>query len=70
MWDSLKKSYRHLKNILGFVTDKRNYENIKKLLKNYKILSDISNIIVSVLVFLSGISFNNFQGFILVYFIR
>ncbi|MCF2684662.1 bifunctional lysylphosphatidylglycerol flippase/synthetase MprF [Clostridium perfringens] len=55
MWDSLKKSYRHLKNILGFVTDKRNYENIKKLLKNYKILSDISNIIVSVLVFLSGI---------------
>ncbi len=35
MWDSLKKkkSYRHLKNILGFVTDKRNYENIKKLLK-------------------------------------
>ena len=49
MWDSLKKSYRHLKNILGFVTDKRNYENIKKLLKNYKILSDISNIIVSVL---------------------
>ena len=28
MWDSLKKSYRHLKNILGFVTDKRNYENV------------------------------------------
>ncbi len=55
MWNSLKKSYRHLKNISGFVTDKRNYENIKKLLKNYKILSDISNIIVSVLVFLSGI---------------
>lgn len=55
MWDSLKKSYNHVKNAIRFLRDKKNYENIKKLLKNYKILSDISNIIVSALVFLSGI---------------
>lgn len=55
MWDSLKKSYNHVKNAIRFLRDKKNYENIKKLLKNYKILSDISNIIVSALVFLSGV---------------
>lgn len=55
MWDSLKKSYNHVKNAIKFLRDKKNYENIKKLLKNYKILSDISNIIVSALVFLSGV---------------
>lgn len=55
MWDSLKKSYNHIKNAIRFLRDKKNYENIKKLLKNYKILSDISNIIVSALVFLSGV---------------
>lgn len=55
MWYSIKKSYGHLKNVIKFLIDKRNYKNIKKLLKNYKILSDISNFIVSALVFLSGI---------------
>lgn len=55
MWDSLKKSYNSVKNAIRFLRDKKNYENIKKLLKNYKILSDISNIIVSALVFLSGV---------------
>ncbi|MDZ4992670.1 DUF2156 domain-containing protein [Clostridium perfringens] len=55
MWDSLKKSYNHVKNAIRFLRDKKNYKNIKKLLKNYKILSDISNIIVSALVFLSGV---------------
>ncbi|MGG5462206.1 phosphatidylglycerol lysyltransferase domain-containing protein [Clostridium sp. B9] len=55
MWDSIKKSYENMKNAISFITEKKNYENIKKLLKNYKILSDISNLIVSALVFLSGI---------------
>lgn len=55
MWDSIKKSYRHLKNFLGFLFDKKNYENIKKLLRNYKILGDLSIILVSILVFISGI---------------
>lgn len=55
MLDSIKKSYRHLKNFLSFLFEKKNYENIKKLLKNYKILGDLSIILVSVLVFISGV---------------
>lgn len=55
MWNSIKRRYSHLKSTIGFVTEKKNYNNIKKLLKNYKILSDISNFMVSALVFLSGI---------------